>query len=45
MLGVGLITFFSGVISGSIPHPQASSIALAGMILFFLGGLVRIKFT
>jgi SSS family solute:Na+ symporter len=45
MLGVGLITFFSGVISGSIPHPHASSIALAGMILFFLGGLVRIKFT
>jgi SSS family solute:Na+ symporter len=45
MLGVGLITFLAGVISGSIPHPQASLIALSGMILFFLGGLVRIKFT
>lgn len=44
ILGLGLLLFLAGVISGSIPHPHASTIALAGMIIFFLGGLIRLKF-
>lgn len=41
VLFMGLIVFFIGVFLGSGGFPAASTIAVAGMILYFLGGLWR----
>jgi SSS family solute:Na+ symporter len=42
--GVGLCMFLFGALSGSWQAAYASSLALWGMIIYFLGGLVRLRF-
>jgi SSS family solute:Na+ symporter len=44
ILVIGLLTFFGGVLMGSQGLYLASSIAVIGMIIFFLGGWLRTRF-
>ena len=41
LFGAGWMVFIAGVLLGAWNHPAASLIAVAGMILYFLGGLGR----
>jgi len=41
---VGLGIFLCGVISGSVAYPHAGALALGGMVLYFLSGLLRLFF-
>jgi SSS family solute:Na+ symporter len=38
----GLLLFIGGVISGSNGFPYASAIAVAGMVIYFLGGYLKV---
>jgi len=39
----GVVIFISGVISGSSGWPLASLVAVSGMVIYFLGGYLRVK--
>lgn len=41
VLGLGVVMFLGGVLSGGAGAAAASEIALAGMLIYFLGGLLR----
>jgi len=41
VLGLGVAMFLGGVLSGGAGVAAASEIALAGMVIYFLGGLLR----
>jgi len=45
MLGLGFAIFLGGVLMGSQIEAVASVVAVGGMILYFLGGLLMAKFT
>jgi SSS family solute:Na+ symporter len=44
ILFLGVAGFLAGTILGSIDYKYDSLIAIAGMIVFFIGGLLRLKF-
>jgi SSS family solute:Na+ symporter len=41
---IGLAMFLAGTISASVEYAHASALALWGMILYFLAGLLRLSF-
>jgi hypothetical protein len=41
-LAFGFAIFLSGVLAGGLGYPHASAMAVAGMLLYFAGGLVRV---
>lgn len=41
LLGLGFTVFLAGVLLGSTGSGIASTVAVAGMILYFAGGIVR----
>ena len=45
ILFIGLIIFFSGVVMGSQDAALASHTAVAGMLLFFIGGWLRTRYS
>jgi SSS family solute:Na+ symporter len=42
--GSGVFLFLAGVISGSSDWPYASFLAVAGMIVYFFGGYLKVKY-
>ena len=42
--GSGIVLFLAGVVSGSSDWPYASFLAVAGMIVYFVGGYLKVKF-
>ncbi len=42
-LFTGLLCFFAGIALGSRGSPMASYVSLAGMVLYFISGLLRLK--
>ncbi len=44
ILGAGLLIFLLGALIGSKAFPQASFVAVAGMLIYFLGGFLRLFF-
>jgi hypothetical protein len=41
---IGLIVFLSGIFMGSTGHEMSSYIALCGMGIYFISGLIRLRF-
>ncbi|MCX6377608.1 MAG: hypothetical protein NTU88_16515, partial [Armatimonadetes bacterium] len=42
LMAAGALSFVIGVISGSVQFAFASQLAVGGMLVFFMGGLVRV---
>ncbi|MCB0283525.1 MAG: sodium:solute symporter family protein [Calditrichaeota bacterium] len=40
----GVVLFLAGVVSGSSDWPYASFLAVTGMVVYFLGGYLKVKF-
>jgi hypothetical protein len=39
----GVFIFVTGVLSGSVGWPWASAVAVSGMVIYFLGGYLRVN--
>ena len=44
VLGIGFVVFLAGVLMGSQSATRASSVAIIGMLIYFVGGALRARF-
>jgi len=44
ILGLGFVIFLGGVLMGSQANARASSVAIVGMLIYFVGGALRARF-